>query len=81
MGETKTFMVDVDALPVPVAAGQGLHDRASGAGSVRPARRHHDQAVAGTPDPKLFRTQRKGAMTYAFDAAPAGTYKLEFGFA
>lgn len=39
------------------------------------------KAIAGTDDPKLFQSQRKGPMTYVFDAAPAGTYKLDFGFA
>ncbi|KGN32434.1 hypothetical protein N798_07380 [Knoellia flava TL1] len=40
-----------------------------------------NKPVAGTDDPRLFQTQRLGAMTYRFDEAPAGTYAVEFGFA
>src|SRR5690606_25749527 len=39
------------------------------------------KSIAGTEDPTLFQTQRVGAMTYRFDAAPEGTYAVEFGFA
>ncbi|KGN37497.1 peptidase S8 [Knoellia subterranea KCTC 19937] len=39
------------------------------------------KAIAKTDDPKLFQTQRVGAMSYRFDDAPAGTYAVDFGFA
>ncbi|KRF38254.1 hypothetical protein ASG96_17515 [Terrabacter sp. Soil810] len=39
------------------------------------------KAIAGTQDQTLFQTRRSGAVTYRFDAAPAGTYQLELGFA
>jgi subtilisin family serine protease len=39
------------------------------------------KAIKGTPDQAIFQSQRSGALTYAFDDAPAGTYQLELGFA
>ncbi|MFI1399747.1 S8 family serine peptidase [Streptomyces sp. NPDC020681] len=39
------------------------------------------RAIAGAADPKLYRTARQGMYEYRFDALPAGTYRIELGFA
>ena len=39
------------------------------------------RAITGAADPKLYRTARQGMYEYRFDGLPAGTYRIELGFA
>jgi subtilisin family serine protease len=39
------------------------------------------RSITGAADPKLFRTARQGMYEYRFDGLPAGTYRIELGFA
>jgi hypothetical protein len=39
------------------------------------------KTITGTPDPKLFQTQRIDPYAYRFDNVPNGTYQLELEFA
>lgn len=39
------------------------------------------RTITGAADPALYRTARQGTYEYRFDGLPAGTYRIELGFA
>jgi subtilisin family serine protease len=39
------------------------------------------RTITGAADPRLYRTARQGMYEYRFDGLPAGTYRIELGFA
>jgi hypothetical protein len=60
-------------------------DRAHSAGSWghvgRSTTKSTKVAIAGTEDDAMFQTRRDGEFGYRFDEAPAGTYRIDLGFA